>query len=341
MIRLRYEPFRPELDRANKIVVGGPPSVGLHLSHWPGNATPLPLKADTSLEIVLKFLNLKTPRREALRRGAEIATSLSFGVDPLLALWALVAPERAQGFTGPLQAAAFSGDFEVDVFPEATKVCCTLNRWSDPERSPLGSELGGADEWDRLGALYRALRPRLDALLGYVDRFQADWEEEYESIRAGRRLLAEGTATVTEFPEEDLAVVRTPQVLHPVARNTATDRLRVATITGEAVFELVYRAETWVELVSRPVAPRIDLHPLLAELQAMESAGTWQFDGLDRPVPSLRCADAAGRPGPSAIPPEGLLGLLRRYLAAHAQSPQRHWDPRAPRPTPQFLVPGS
>ncbi len=336
---LRYEPFRPDPAPATAIVVSGAPAGRLHLSQWPGNATPPALKADTSLEIALKFLNLKTPRREALRQGAEIATSPRFGVDALLALWSLLAPQRAQGFTGPLQAAAFSGEFQVFIFPEATKICCAINRLSDPERSPLRGELGGADPWERLGALYRALLPRLDDLVGYLDRFAAQWTEEFEAIREGRRLLAEGKATVEEFPEVDLAVVRAPRPLHPVARNTATERVRALTIAGSATYELIYRAETWVEFVSRPVAPRIDLAPLLPELQALESAGTWRFDGLAQPVPSLRCADAAGAPGPSAIAPDRFIAILRRYLAARADDAALRWNPRAPHPELQSRVP--
>ncbi len=335
---LRYDPFRPGAASAGAIVVGGPPFGRLHLSQWPGNATPPALKADTSLETVLKFLGLKTSRREAFRQGAEVATSPCLGVDALLALWALLAPHRAQGFTGPLQAAAFSGEFQVFVFPEATKICCAINRLSDPDRSPQRGESRGADPWERLGALSRALLPRLDDLVGYPDRFAADWEEEFETIQADRRLIAEGVGRVEEFPEVDLAVVRAPRPLHPVARNTATGCLRVLAITAGATYELSYRAETWVELAGRSVVPRIDLAPLLPELQALESAGTWRFDGLARRVPALRCADAAGAPCPSSIPPDRFISILRRYLAARADDAALRWDPRAPHPELQSRV---
>ena len=338
MERLRYESFRPARGSANAIVVSGTPGGGPHLSHWPGNASPPAVKADTSLEIVLKFLNLKPARRDALCQGASVVTSPCFGVDALLALWSLLTPHRAQGFTGPLQAAAFSGEFQVFVFPEATRICCAINRLGDPERSPLRGELGGAGPWERLGALHRALLPRVDELLGYADRFAADWREEFEAIEADRRLFGEGKAAVEEFPDVDLAVIRAPRPLHPVARNTATERLRVLTATGPATYELIYRAETWVELVSRPVLPRLDLAPLLPELQALESAGTWLFDGIARPVPSLRCADAGGAAGPSTIAPDRFLSILRRYLTAHAADTAHHWNPRAPHPELRSLV---
>jgi hypothetical protein len=70
MVKLRYEPYRPERPPDEVILVHGAVPAALHLSHWPGNATPPALKADTSLEIALKFLNLKTRRRDGLRRGA-------------------------------------------------------------------------------------------------------------------------------------------------------------------------------------------------------------------------------------------------------------------------------
>jgi hypothetical protein len=329
MVTLRYEPYRPDRSPHELIIVGGSAPAALHLSHWPGNATPPALRADTSLEISLKFLNLKTPRREEVRRGAAVATSPRFSVDALLAVWALVAPHRAQGFTGPLQAAAFSGEYQVYVIPEATKICCALMRLADPERSPLRPELGGPDPWERVGARYRALLPLLDDLLGYVDRFEGDWRDEFQGIQADRELLARGQASLEEFPEVDLAVVRAPRALHPVARNSATDRLRVLTIVGETNYEMTYRAESWVDFTSRPVAPRIDLGPLLPELQTLETGSTWRWDGIAGPVPSLRCVDAAGRPAPSAIAPDRLIALLRRYLASHAQSTALHWNPRA------------
>jgi hypothetical protein len=314
MIRFRYEPFRPGQA---VIVVGGAPAGALHLSSWPGNATPPELRAPTSSEIVLKFLGLKTARREVLRRGAEVVTAAHFGVDALLALWALCHPHRAQGFTGPLQAAAYSGAYEVFVLPEATKICCAIHRLADPERSPPRAELTGADAEGQAIARFHALLPRVDDLLGYPDRFVAEWREEFETIQADRARLTAGAAAVEEFPEVDLAVVRTPRPLHPMARNSATDRLRVLTITGEATYDLAYRAESWADRPDRAALPRVDLAPLRPELQALEPAGTWRWDGIAFPTPRLRCEDPAGRSIPSAIPPDRFLALLLAFLARH------------------------
>jgi len=190
-----------------------------------------------------------------------------------------------------------------------------------------------------VGARYRALLPLLDDLLGYVDRFEADWREEFEVIQADRDLVAKGGAVVEEFPEVDLAVLRAPRPLHPVARNSATDRLRVLTVAGETTYDLIYRAESWVDFASRPVAPRIDLGPLLPELQALESGGTWRWEGVATPVPSLRCLGAGGRPAPSAIPPGRFIAMLRAYLAARAHDAALHWNPRAPFTAPRPDVP--
>ncbi len=333
MVKLRYEPYRPERSPDELIVVGGAVPAALHLSHCPGNATPPALKADTSLEIALKFLNLKTPRRDELRRGAEIVTSPRFSVDALLALWALVAPHRAQGFTGPLQAAAFSAEYQVFIFPEATKICCAANRLADPDRSRLRGGLGTGDAWERLGARFRALLPLLDDLFGDVDRFEPDWREEFEAIQADRDLAARGQAKIEEFPEVDLAVLRPPRRLHPVARNSATDRLRVLTIAGETNYEMIYRAESWAEFTSRPVAPRIDLGPLLPELRGLETSATWRWDAITEPTPSLRCVDAKGGAAASAVAPDRLIALLRRHLAAHAHNTALHWNPRAQGPS--------
>ena len=318
MIRFRYAPFRPDLDPARVIAVGGPPFGALHLSHWPGNGTPPAVKAETSLEIVLKFLSLKTAQREALRRGADLVTVSAFGVDAVLALWSLLFPHHAQGFTGPLQAAAYSGEFQVFVFPEATRLCCAIHRLGEPDRSPLPDEFRAADPWDRLGALINALLARMDDLLGYLDRFESEWQEEFERIQADRRLFAEGNVSIEEYPDVDLAVMRVPRAVHPVARNSATRRLRVLTIEGGGRYELTYRAESWADLPGRSILPRIDLASLVPQLQARESAGAWCWDGPAARTPRLCCVGPAGTPVPSEIPGDRFLALLLDFLRRHA-----------------------
>ena len=83
------------------------------------------------------------------------------------------------------------------------------------------------------------------------------------------------------------------------------------TIQGRT-YELQYRYESWVEYVSRPVPPRIDLTPLAEALSELEMGhGEWQFDGVDEITPKLVLNGAEE----SRIPPEEFVARVKTFLA--------------------------
>src|SRR4051812_47490620 len=80
----------------------------LHLSHWAGNRTPRELKADTSVEIALRYS--AAARDDGRRDDAACVVNNHFDTDGVLAVWALLEPERAAEHRGLIVAAAEAGD---------------------------------------------------------------------------------------------------------------------------------------------------------------------------------------------------------------------------------------
>src|SRR2546426_6695768 len=80
----------------------------LQLSHWQGNETPADLKADTSTEIALRFVE---SQRAAVWTEAAVINN-HFDTDGLLSVWTLLHPEEAQARRALLVAPAEAGDFD-------------------------------------------------------------------------------------------------------------------------------------------------------------------------------------------------------------------------------------
>jgi hypothetical protein len=90
-------------------------------------------------------------------------------------------------------------------------------------------------------------------------------------------------------------------------------RVLQAPATGAPVLE--HRYETWVDYVSRPLAPRVDLEPLVPRLQALERRpGRWRAEPASAMTPRLYLADPEGRPSPSSLGPKRLAAELVAYL---------------------------
>ncbi len=76
--------------------------------------------------------------------------------------------------------------------------------------------------------------------------------------------------------------------IHPLALHGAIDGFTVLLRQGDW-WELRYRYESWVQYVSRPVRPRVDLGAVAEELSAAEpDGGPWVFDGVAALTPVLR-----------------------------------------------------
>jgi hypothetical protein len=306
--------FVPQEELAGRpnAVVDGPllPGTVLSLSHWRGSGTPDALRDDTSALIVLRYL-------AAGADGPEVhaVTNNHYDEDGLLAIWLLLerppegAPERALAV-----AAAEAGDFATWTDPWAPRGASACIRRAARGATPfpeVGRILATAGAVDPAGRLYRAILPRVGGLLADPERYRMLWRPRWSAIEADIALLDAGDATVEDVPAADLAVLRTPRPLDPMAVHPRTPRMRILTALPDGTVTVTYRYETWVDLPSRPLPPRRDLTPVAARLQAIERNDVrWLFEGVSAITPRLMAAGPGGAPAPSSIAPERVVEEL-------------------------------
>ena len=304
-----------ELGGRPHVVVDGVPLPGtvLSLSHRPGGGTPANLADDTSALIVDRYL-----RAGAGGERVAAVTNDHYDEDGLFGIWLLLesppegSPERALAI-----AASEAGDFKTWRDPWAPRVAIAAMGMAERHLTPLpevGRILARAGGRDPAGQLYRAILPRTAGLLADPERYRMIWSGEWGRVEADMALLDAGDATIAEEPAADLAVLRAPRPLHPMAVYPRTDRTRVLTATPDGTLVLAHRYETWVEYASRDLPPRVDLAPLAAELQRRETRpGRWVWDGAQAITPRLWLDAGPGRragPAPSSIPAEELVDAL-------------------------------
>jgi hypothetical protein len=306
-----------DLDGAPHVVVDGArlPGTVLSLSHWPEAGTPAALAADTSAEIVDRYL-----RAGAGGPPVAAVTNNHYDEDGLFGIWMLLeqppegAPERRLAI-----AAAEAGDFGTWTDPWAARAAIVAMAMAERATTPLpevGRALARAGGRDPAGALYLAILPRVGGLLADPDRYRFIWEPEWARVEADIALLDAGEASIEDHPAADLALVRAPRPLRDMAVHPRTGRMRILTALPDGTLAVRHRYETWVEYASRPLAPRVDLAPLLPRLQASErKPGAWRFDGVEPIRPRLYLADGHGRSRPSSLGPERLAELLAEFLS--------------------------
>ncbi|MGH9064061.1 MAG: DUF6687 family protein [Acidimicrobiales bacterium] len=319
---IRYEPHSSLDGRPNVMVDGAPaPGTLLTLSHWPATPTPVPLRADLSAEIAMRWR-----RRPGRWPGAEVASIDHLDQDGLVSLHALVAPEEAAARAAGLVEVARAGDFATFTDRDMARVSFALATLADPDRSPLPAATFAPSYGERTAALATELLGRLPELVDRPGRHRDLWAEEDASCAATEAAIAGGEVTIDEVPGLDLAVVTVPagrpaalatrftgradRALHPAAVHNATSCLRLLVVQGGRP-ELVLRYESWVRIVSRPVAPRVDLGPLAAALQAEERNGArWEADGVAALVPRLYL----GEGDETSLAPARVLAQVSEHL---------------------------
>jgi hypothetical protein len=323
-------------DRPNVIVDGAAsPSTILTLSHWPGAPTPAAVQADLSAEIAMRYLE-----QPELHVRADVVSNNHFDEDGLMSLYALVAPEQALARRELVEDVARAGDFGRFETRDAARVSFAISTLADPTGSPLGPSFFERPYEQLADGLYTELLNRLPELLDDVEGHRPLWEEEDDELTRSERAVESGEVTIEDQPRVDLAIVTVPESfasrsvhrftqqrsarIHPMAVHNRTDMLRTLTIAGSS-FEVAFRYETWVQLVSRRPMPRVDLSPLAERLNGMESGGsTWSFDGVGDIVPRLHLD---GSEASSTIAPD----VFMRDLTSFLESAPPAWDPYSPR----------
>jgi hypothetical protein len=311
------------------------------LSHWPGTPTPEALRADLSAEIALGAL-----ARPDLLPDVEAVTIDHYDEDGVVALALLVVEGLAETHADLLVEAARVGDFGVVRDRHAALVAFALAALADPERTPveeLRPRRRPAD-WLEVCSVAAAEALRLlPALAERPEDHASLWTDEAVAYDASVAAIAEGSVSIEEHPDVDLAVVRVVdavltrpasptrwagRVVHPAAVHSSTSCLRVATISGRR-YELRYRYESWVRLQSRRPRRRVDLSQLAGELSAAErsapgaTGASWAFDGAGAITPSLHLGEQD-----SALDPDRFVDDIVRVLADLDTGPPA-WDPYA------------
>lgn len=168
-------------------------------------------------------------------------------------------------------------------------------------------------------------------LLDHPERWRHLWQEEDAHLDASLHAVADGTVRIEENDALDLAVVHVPadwarrtasrftmsvaSALHPMTLPTSTDRLRLLVFEGDRP-RLELRYESWVMLVSRPVAPRPDLRELATRLAQLDGR-PWRADAPGALVAGLEPE------GATSLAPDVVLAEVERFLATAAPA----WDP--------------
>jgi hypothetical protein len=328
---IRFVPYAQTRTIPNVIVDGARnESTVLTLSHWPKSGTPAALKADTSAEIVFKYLDSPASHVDA---GA--VSNNHFDEDGLIGIFALLEPEAATRHRDLLIDAAQAGDFGVYTRRHAARIAFIVSAFADPTSSPLPKDLFELPYADLASALYVRLLDVLPGLLTDVERYRELWEEADAALGASEALVEQGAVTIEERPAIDLAIVRLPENLptlsahrftaprlaecHPYAIHNRTRCSRLLLLQGRRA-QVQYRYEGWVQLASRRPPPRVDLSPLASELNERETTtGRWVFDGVDQITPGLRLE---GSPA-SSIPVEAIAALVEQHFTAGPGA----WDP--------------
>jgi hypothetical protein len=334
--RFSFLGYRQAEDVANVVVDGSPNhSTVLTLSHWPGIAQPAALGADLSAEMAFRYLDDPPDHPPS-----EVVTNNHFDQDGLVSVFALTEPDEAIARRELLVDLAAAGDFATYRHRSAARASMTLWSYADPERSPIGDQLGGLPYDEQCQVLYRETLPLLVPMLTDPDRFRSLWADEDERLSASEAALEAGDVTVAELEAVDLAIVTIGAAeparpghrfgdgrlhlaeIHPMAINNATTCLRQLLVSGRR-YRYVDRYESWVQYRTRRPLPRVDLRPLAGSLTQLEAGPTtWQADPPSTLTPQLWSGDE------SSLTVEAVTAELVHHLV----SAEPAWDPYAAEP---------
>ncbi len=294
---MRYVPW-DELKGRPNIIVDGYPADGtlITLSHWRGSGSPEELAADLSTQIAFRYLD-----RRDLKVDADLVSNNHFDEDGLSGIYAILHPDDALGRRKQIIEVASAGDFGVFEDRAAARIAFALMTMADENRSNLGSDVFSRPYPQQSALLYEEGLARFPEMLEHPDRFKGLWQLEDAWFERDDERARNGTITIEERPEIDLAIVRLPEDseaafesefsllgAHQAAIHNRTRLNRVALIRGNN-YAARYRYETWVQYVSAPTMPRVDLTPLAEELSARETgASRWEFEGNDDLTPWLK-----------------------------------------------------
>jgi hypothetical protein len=338
-----FVPFA-QLRQQPTIVVD---SVGLGaaltLAHWRGAATPVVLRDDTSAGSALRALR----QPDTLGMEALAVTANHFDVDGFVGVWALLHPALARQHEELLRLVAVLGDFrELDFAHPLASYALQLVCWLNAEEKarfyePFGAPARRRREDEASAEKFAWFLPRFGAVLQNPEAARAVWEPEYARVQAAAAQMQAPATQRRGYPEIGLTVIETsaPVPYYVLFGPTAGFDIVLSLYEGQR-YELEYKYTTWIDLESRPTLPRLNLTPLVARLNALETTGrSWAADGITDTGPLLRLsgkklnkveryADPDSRPIyassiPSDVMEEEVVAFFRAGYATI--EPKKYW----------------
>jgi len=304
-----------------KISVDGLAPNSYHLSHWKGNQTPSPLKADTATEIVFRYQD--HPERKDFFPQVGIVTNTHFDTDGLLSAWTFLNAKRAESMAERFIAAAEASDFSSFVSEEGVQIHLLIEGLCRSQESPL-AEIISAYSGPREAAYYKGLLPLVPDLFRKKDQYRQFWQTPFEDILASMALFEKGLIGLEEYDEEGLSVVindcrPAPQAIDHHCQGDliliVEDKEKAE---GGFAYELEYRYYAWADTVSRPPIKIRSMKPLAEMLNRIEGStpGRWMCEGyLGKHLTSaLKYTDEGGARLLSPLHPNEVIRMVLSHL---------------------------
>ena len=329
---MRFEYYSQSIADPPKLSVDGTVDNAIHFSHWQGNETPEPVKADTSTEIVLNVV--AAAKRDELTQGIDLVTNNHFDTDGVLSVWAMLNGERALPLREKLIAAAEAGDFcelsSVDGM-RASIVIQGSDSPTDKSGSPLARQLAGEVITDEKRA-YELVLPHVEDVITQTRKYEPLWRESWARIETALDSFTKGESTVDEVDDMRLSIVTlAPAVFgaggfdpskHSAPFTAISQQARgelflIATpLNGGWAYRIDYPYYSWAETVVRPRIKRRDFTTLVRELNQNEQSqnGRWLIDTSEL-ASAIKFSDGKGTLAVSQLTPDAVTNYLRSALS--------------------------
>lgn len=304
-----------------KVSVDGIVPNSFHLSHWKGNQTPVPLKADTATEIALRYL--RHPDQKTFFPQVGIITNNHFDTDGLLSVWALLNPRKAEPMAGRLISAAEAGDFSTFSSEEGVQIHLLIEALCHSNKSPVNETIN-AYIGPREAACYKGLLTLIPDLFRKRDTYRSFWRAPFEKILQSMALFEKGIVGVEEYEEEELSVVidEFRPARQAIDRHCQENLILVIEDRekkgGGFGYELDYRYYAWADTVTRPPIKKIEMQSLAEALNRQENQKEGQWMAGNYPgramTSALKYTDKNGGRRLSRLHPKDVIQMVLSHL---------------------------
>jgi len=337
---MTFEYYHNGLADVPKLSVDGTVPNAIHFSHWKGNQTPAPVKADTSTEIALNLV--AAPNREELTQGIELITNNHFDTDGVLSVWTMLTGEPALELRDKLIAAAEAGDFSEMSTQAGVRASIVIQGSDSPADvgSPLARQLAGEPVSDEARA-YELVLPHVERVLTHTNDYASLWCDPWNRIATALESFDKGSSIVEEDCEANLSLVMlSPEIFSSrgfkptrhaapftaISAHAKGELFLIATpLEGGWAYRIDYPYYSWAETIVRPPIERHDFRALVTRLNESEQSpmGLWRIDNNEL-ASAVKFADANGTLASSKLAPDAVANsvrdaLLRENRAAKAR----------------------